>query len=57
MNVLKFSSLAFFAIVPIISSASYPLFTKMDMFKAFKISSMIGTAIFIPSGVSSLFAL
>ncbi|CAI8435727.1 MAG: Uncharacterised protein [Flavobacterium sp. SCGC AAA160-P02] len=43
--------------VPIISSASYPSRTTAGIFIAFKIVSMIGTAILIASGVSCLLAL
>ena len=43
--------------VPIISSASYPAKTTAGIFIAFKILSIIGTAILIASGVSCLLAL
>ena len=57
MNVSKFSFFAFFANVPIISSASYPSLTIIQIPRAFNIFSIYGTAILIPSGVSSLLAL
>ena len=40
----------FFEIVPIISSASYPFLTNIEIPKEFRIFSIIGTAILIASG-------